>query len=938
MKDDDLLERALLSELSPEEETSLAGRIKTEPALARRLMELSRDEALLADGVGEARASRALSGGEPPVSMRRPGLLGIVALAAAATLLVVFLPKRDAATATILDLRGSVEVDDRDAVPGDQGRVVKTGADGRATLKLTDGSRLLLSGLSHFEVETADRARLHAGFLEVTEGRIRLVRGTELVEVAVGQLASAEPGQPFFVELPSPVPPVEPDFGSGRGLRGEYFDNEDLTNLKLTRIDPVVDFQWGLQSAHPSIDPDSFSVRWRGQVEPLYSETYTFHVQSDDGARLWIDGKPIVDDWTVRGTKERTGTIALEAGRRVDLRLEYFQMVSHARVSLFWSSPSQPKGIVPARQLYAASSENHLIDEAFSSGGLTPGVWDARLEGARFEPGYLYFPHAPVDQSPSLVSLRKYDRKPGLCLAAVYLGNVHRGGMKDENPVVQFSSTGKLQDRAYAGPGWTMGQHMGRTMNTAVPLLEKTGMRSYPVRNDNIDTLFLTVLRERGAFYLTCGEPESTPPRAKLWHVSHTGDLPAYHVAVSGGRANARFASLTLTDLGGAWAQPYGLATIPPQNLAEGRLLDASADGQWEVTVTAAPGTKAVGLIVRAKDEANHYRFELTPEGSRLIRRADGKDAIVEATGWREMKLVPGKPWRLAVRMEDGIVNLMIDDVAATYGRDLPAVEPMGTKVGVMSVGGGAEFREFVGWPTTVEIPETLAAKIPPVHLRAGGDIVVRDDFEAPDGTELEGRRPRWGRHPWKVGQGEWVIERGAAVLKKAPGGVRVDCGYTDYEISAVIELPKSAPPPNFDWFAGIHARGSGPGSLQSAGGIDARFLWQSGSNEIEVWDRPLSTPENLKKWAAPDGPHAGRLLTELINATNITPMLRPGQTHTLRIVVRGSRVSYFCDEHLVGTANTRVAHGPWVGLFIDDKGDAGVRFLDFTVRAFKTR
>src|SRR6185503_3411958 len=158
--------------------------------------------------------------------------------------------------------------------------------------------------------------------------------------------------------------------------------------------------------------------------------------------------------------------------------------------------------------------------------------------------------------------------------------------------------------------------------------------------------------------------------------------------------------------------------------------------GQWEVTVTAAPGTKAVGLIVRAKDEANHYRFELTPEGSRLIRRADGKDAIVEATGWREMKLVPGKPWRLAVRMEDGIVNLMIDDVAATYGRDLPAVEPMGTQVGVMSVGGGAEFREFVGWPTTVEIPETLAAKIPPVHLRAGGDIVVRDDFEAPDGTE----------------------------------------------------------------------------------------------------------------------------------------------------------------------------------------------------------
>ena len=936
MSDDDLLHRALLNELSPDEETSLAGRLQSEPALARRLVQLSRDEALLVDGVAEARASRALSAPTPGHAGRRLGLLWVAALVATSALLVFFLPKRDAATATILDLRGTVEIDDHDAVPGDQGRVVKTGADGRATLKLTDGSRMLLSGLSHFEVETADRARLHTGFLEVTEGRVRLVRGGEMVDVVAGQMALAETGRPLEVELPPVVPPVPPDFGSGRGLRGEYFDNDDLTNLKVTRIDPMVDFNWGMRSPHPSIDPEYFSARWRGQVEPLYTEPYTFHVESDDGARLWIDGKLIVDDWTIRGTRERTGTLVLEAGRRYDLRLEYFQIVAMARVSLLWSSPSQKREVIPARQLYAASSENHLIDEAFSSGTITPGIWDAKLEKARFEPGYLYFPQGPVAESPSIVSTRAYDRKPGLCLAAVYLGNVHRGSKVDENPVVQFSSTGKLEDRAYAGPGWTMGTHMGRYMNTAIPLLQKTGMRSYPIRNDNIDTLFMTVLREKGAFYLTCGEPASTPPRAKLWHVSHTGETPAYHVAVSGGRANARFASLTLTDLGGAWAQPYGLATIPPRDLQEGVLLDASTDGQWEVTATATPETKSVGLIVRALDEANYYRFELTPEGSRLIRRIDGKDSVVDGTGWREMRLVPGKPWRLAVRMEGRTVNLLIDDVPATYGMDLPGLDPIGMKVGVRSVG-GAQFREFVEWPTTVEIPAALAAKIPPIHLRADGDVVVRDDFEAPDGTPLDGRRPKWGRFPWKVAQGEWSIEKGAAVLKKAPGFLSVDCGYSDYELTAVIELPKN-PPAKGDWFQGILARGSGPGTFLHAGGIDARFVWQSGSNEIEVWDRPPGTPENLKKWAAPDGPNKGRLLTELINATNITPTLRPGQTHTLRLIVRGSRVSYFCDDLLVGTANTRVSHGPWVGLLVDDTGDAGARFLDFTVRAMRNR
>ncbi|RPH38907.1 MAG: hypothetical protein EHM91_13155, partial [Planctomycetota bacterium] len=601
-----------------------------------------------------------------------------------------------------------------DAFPGDAGRVVKTGEDGRATLRMGDGSQILLSSLSHLEIEGTSRARLHAGLLDVTEGRIDLARGPEILSVSVGQLVSAEFGR----TMPA-AEPIVVDFGSGRGLRGDYFDNDDLTNLKVTRIDPIVDFHFGLRSPHPSIDPVTFSIRWRGQVEPLYGETYTFHVVSDDGARLWVDGKPVVDDWTVRGTQERMGTISLDAGRRYDLRLEYFQVVALSRVSLFWSSPSQKKEIIPARQLYAASSENHLIDETFSSGTITPGVWDARLEKARFEPGYLYFPQAPVAEAPSMVSVRKYDRKPGLALAAVYLGNVHRGGAKDENPVVQFSSTSRPDDRAYAGPGWTMGQHMGRSLNTAAPLVEKTGMRTYPVRNDNIDTLFMTVLREKGAFYLTCGEPDSTPPRAKLRHVSHTGDGAAYHVSIGGGRANARFASVTLTDLGGAWAEPYGLATLVHPEIAEGRLVDTVQEGQWEVTATASPATKAVGLIVRAKDEANHYRFELTPEGSRLIPRKDGKDAEVPGTVWRDMKLVPGKPWRLAVRMEERVVNLLIDDVAATYGWDLPPAEALGTKVGVMSRGGGAAFRDLVGWPTMVDIPPALAAKIPPVHLRA---------------------------------------------------------------------------------------------------------------------------------------------------------------------------------------------------------------------------
>jgi hypothetical protein len=153
------------------------------------------------------------------------------------------------------------------------------------------------------------------------------------------------------------------------------------------------------------------------------------------------------------------------------------------------------------------------------------------------------------------------------------------------------------------------------------------------------------VLRAKGAFYLTCGEPAATPPKAKLWHVSHTGDAPAYHVAVSGGQANARFASLTLTDLGGAWAGAVRTGDRSSiRSSPKGRLVEAGSDGQWEVTVTPAAGATSVALLVRAVDENNHYRFELTADGSRLIRRTDGKDIEVAATGWREIKLVPDSP------------------------------------------------------------------------------------------------------------------------------------------------------------------------------------------------------------------------------------------------------------------------------------------------------
>jgi hypothetical protein len=97
---------------------------------------------------------------------------------------------------------------------------------------------------------------------------------------------------------------------------------------------------------------DGFSVRWEGQIQPRYSDTYTFQTYADDGVRLWVNGRKIIDHWTDRAAESDQGTIALAAGRRYDIRLEYYERDHRARVSLAWSSPRQPFEIIPRSQLY----------------------------------------------------------------------------------------------------------------------------------------------------------------------------------------------------------------------------------------------------------------------------------------------------------------------------------------------------------------------------------------------------------------------------------------------------------------------------------------------------------------------------------------------------------------------------------------------------------
>jgi chitodextrinase len=145
--------------------------------------------------------------------------------------------------------------------------------------------------------------------------------------------------------------------GSGNGLKGEYYNNKDLTDLKFTRTDDVVNAAWNNNSPDSRIENETFSIRWTGQIQPLYSEKYTFYTTSDDGVRLWINGTKIIDNWTDHSASENSGTITLTAGRKYDIKLEYYNNSGEGKITLEWSNNSQAKQIVPKSQLYSAEAD-----------------------------------------------------------------------------------------------------------------------------------------------------------------------------------------------------------------------------------------------------------------------------------------------------------------------------------------------------------------------------------------------------------------------------------------------------------------------------------------------------------------------------------------------------------------------------------------------------
>jgi hypothetical protein len=133
----------------------------------------------------------------------------------------------------------------------------------------------------------------------------------------------------------------------GTGVKGQYYNNSTFTEPPtFTRIDPQIDFDWGLSSPDPNIitNVDAFSVRWTGQVEIPAAGEWTFWLHQEHEARLWVNGQLLLNNnpgiiaWY-------SAPITLEAGF-CSIMVEYVEHGNIALVRLLWQGP-----LVPTRQV-----------------------------------------------------------------------------------------------------------------------------------------------------------------------------------------------------------------------------------------------------------------------------------------------------------------------------------------------------------------------------------------------------------------------------------------------------------------------------------------------------------------------------------------------------------------------------------------------------------
>lgn len=170
-------------------------------------------------------------------------------------------------------------------------------------------------------------------------------------EAGVAPWTAGQQQQPQAARI-FPQPEATPLYGTGTGLTASYFSGTNFDELMAEGHVNRLQLWWP-RNVYPvsEVTAAPYSIRFEGEIEARFTETYTFTAAIDNGVRLYIDDQLVIDQWEP-AVGEFTGTVDMIAGQRVPLRLDYYNSANAGSLTLWWESKNTVRTIVPPSQTY----------------------------------------------------------------------------------------------------------------------------------------------------------------------------------------------------------------------------------------------------------------------------------------------------------------------------------------------------------------------------------------------------------------------------------------------------------------------------------------------------------------------------------------------------------------------------------------------------------
>lgn len=230
----------------------------------------------------------------------------------------------------------------------------------RFTITVDDGARLWVNNQLLIDEWTVQARQVYAADLTLAGGatpiRLEYFENTGQAEIRL-----------TWTRLDTAPPPPTAAGAPINVWRGEYFNNITLAGTPaLVRNDERLDFNWGSGSPAPGvIGADRFAVRWTRTLT-LSPGRYQFAATVDDGVRLWVDGRQVLNDWRVQSVRTLQAVVELTGGA-TPVQLDYFENTGEAVARLTWTQlsadsapPFPPSDDLPAGQTATVARASQL--------------------------------------------------------------------------------------------------------------------------------------------------------------------------------------------------------------------------------------------------------------------------------------------------------------------------------------------------------------------------------------------------------------------------------------------------------------------------------------------------------------------------------------------------------------------------------------------------